>query len=234
MLASPTPDLQTTVQPSEPLTPLDPLAYLPCTPIREYGEGQTIYTDSQPCARIYLIIQGKVKISRRTSGLEVVLDIYRADEFFGESALAEPEQRMETAMAIEGARVMSWSREQIEETVESRPKLAVALLQLIARRSVEFGNRIESFSSESIEPRLKRTLIRFAGKFGERDEDGTVRMDAFTHELLSQYVGTSREIVTHHMSQFRRDGFLTYSRAGIILHARAMTEWQAMVQKAAA
>jgi hypothetical protein len=37
-------------------------------------------------------------------------------------------------------------------------------------------------------------------------------MIPFTHELLSQYVGTSREIVTHYMNQFRRQGYLRYSR----------------------
>ncbi len=31
-------------------------------------------------------------------------------------------------------------------------------------------------------------------------------MMPLTHELLSQYVGTSREIVTHYMNQFRRQG----------------------------
>jgi CRP-like cAMP-binding protein len=36
-----------------------------------------------------------------------------------------------------------------------------------------------------------------------------------THELLAKYVGTSREIVTQHMSQLRRKGLLDYSRAGI-------------------
>ena len=46
-------------------------------------------------------------------------------------------------------------------------------------------------------------------------------MIPFTHELLSQYVGTSREIVTHYMNQFRRQGYLRYSRKGILLHRDA-------------
>ena len=52
-----------------------------------------------------------------------------------------------------------------------------------------------------------------------------MRMAPFTHELLSQYVGTSREIVTHYMNQFRRDGYLRYSRKGIILYRDAFKEW---------
>ena len=52
-----------------------------------------------------------------------------------------------------------------------------------------------------------------------------MRMAAFTHELLSQYVGTSREIVTHYMNQFRRQGYLQYSRRGIVLYRDAYEQW---------
>ena len=50
-------------------------------------------------------------------------------------------------------------------------------------------------------------------------------MMPFTHELLSQYVGTSREIVTHYMNQFRREGYLRYSRKAIFLHRDAPKSW---------
>ena len=71
-----------------------------------------------------------------------------------------------------------------------------------------------------------RALLLFSRRFGHEAEDGTIKMTAFTHELLSQYIGTTREIVTHHMSQFRRDGYVEYSRSGISLHPRAISEWQ--------
>ena len=58
-----------------------------------------------------------------------------------------------------------------------------------------------------------------------KNDDGSVQMIPFTHELLSQYVGTSREIVTHYMNQFRRQGYLRYSRKGIMLYRDALREW---------
>jgi len=35
----------------------------------------------------------------------------------------------------------------------------------------------------------------------------------------------SREIVTHYMNQFRRQGYLKYSRKGIILYREAFRDW---------
>jgi CRP/FNR family cyclic AMP-dependent transcriptional regulator len=208
------------------ITPEDPLAYLPGSPVVDYQLGDIIYSQSQPAMRIYLVVDGRVKVSRMTHESEVVLDVYRADEFFGEAALAGSGRRAEIAVALEATRVMSWTAKEIEDTAASRPQLAIALFQLMVRRSADLEARIESFSAESISQRLMRALILFAEKFGRREEDGTIRMTAFTHELLSQYVGTTREIVTHHMSQFRRDGYVDYSRTGISLRRRALADWQ--------
>jgi len=212
------------VTPQRPLE--DPLAHLPCSTIIEYKKGQIIYNQDQPSTSIHLVIDGKVKVCRLADdGRQVVVDIYQPDEFFGESAFLGLAQRTEIAVALENTKVMTWTTNEIEEITMKRPKLAIALLQLLVQRSMDFGYRIESFSVDNIARRLARTLIRFSERLGMRNDDGSVQMIPFTHELLSQYVGTSREIVTHYMNQFRRQGYLRYSRKGIMLYRDALKEW---------
>jgi len=204
----------------------DPLAHLPCSTILEYRRGQVIYNQDQPSTSIYLVIDGKVKVCRLADdGRQVVVDIYQPDEFFGESAFLGLAQRTEIAVALENTKVMTWTTNEIEEITMKRPKLAIALLQLLVQRSMDFGYRIESFSVDNIARRLARTLIRFSERLGSKNDDGSIQMIPFTHELLSQYVGTSREIVTHYMNQFRRQGYLRYSRKGIMLYRDALREW---------
>jgi CRP-like cAMP-binding protein len=204
----------------------DPLAHLPCSTIVEYRKGQMIYNQDQPSTSIYLVIEGKVKISRLADdGHQVVVDIYQPDEFFGESAFLNLAHRSEQATALENTKLMTWTASEIEEIVMHRPLLAVALLQILVQRTIDFTHRIESFSVDNIARRLARSLIRFSERLGTTDEDGSVNMAPFTHELLSQYVGTSREIVTHYMNQFRRQGYLRYSRKGIVLYREAFRGW---------
>ena len=204
----------------------DPLAHLPCSNILEYRKGQVIYNQDQPSTNIYLVIDGKVKVCRMADeGSQVVVDIYQTDEFLGESAFLNSPARDEQALALENTKVMTWTTAEIEDIVMRRPRLAVALLQIMVQRSIEFGHRIESFSVDNIARRLARTLIRFSERLGQSLEDGSIQMMPFTHELLSQYVGTSREIVTHYMNQFRRQGYLRYSRKSILLYRDAMKDW---------
>jgi len=204
----------------------DPLAYLPCSTIVEYARGQLIYGRSQVSNNIYLVIDGKVKVCRTADdGRQVVVDIYQPDEFFGECGFLGEKQRVEEAVALDATKVMTWSTAEIEDLMIRRPKLGIALVQLLVRRSMDFGARIESFSIDNIGRRLVRSLVRFSERLGRDSGDGSIEMMPFTHELLSQYVGTSREIVTHYMNQLRRQGYLKYSRKGISLNREALREW---------
>jgi CRP/FNR family cyclic AMP-dependent transcriptional regulator len=205
----------------------DPLAYLPCSTITGYAKGELIYGPSQLSSSIFLLIKGKVKVSRTGDGRRhAVVDIYVPDEFFGESGFLGQRQRVEEAVGLEAAtEVMSWSTVQIEEEIARRPRLSIAMIQLMVRRSTDFGARIESLSIDNIPRRLVRSLIRFSERLGHESGGGFTDMMPFTHELLSQYVGTSREIITHYMNQLRREGYLRYSRQGIALNREALGEW---------
>jgi CRP-like cAMP-binding protein len=203
----------------------DPFAYLRWSSIRKYGKRQAIYTHGQRSTGIYLVLEGKVKVLRPSSAARVVVDVYRSDEFFGESALVGHAYHTEEAVAIERTEIMSWSRKQIEDNAAVCPKLAIALLQVMVCRSLELADRIESFSVESPERRLVRTLVRFAERFGKVHEDGIVTINSLTHELLSQYIGTPRDIVSRLMGQFQREGYVECSRGLIALRERALTEW---------
>jgi CRP-like cAMP-binding protein len=204
----------------------DPLAYLPHTNIAMYGKGRIVYDASQFSAGLYLIVSGKVTISRFShSHQEVVIDIYGRDEFFGESAFLSMPRRGERAMVLEDAKLMLWQASALQEMVVNRPRLAVAFLQILVQRTALFKERLESLSVDSTGRRVASALIRLAHRLGTARADGAVCMLPLTHELLSQYTGTTREIVTLHMNRFRRLGYVQYSRKAIALYPDALNEW---------
>ncbi len=203
----------------------DVLAHLPNSATTVYRKGQIIYGPSQPSTNIYLVAAGKIKLSQiAEDGHEILLDVVLPDELFGESAFAVGSCRPEQAAALESAELMIWPISAVEDLVTARPRLAVSLLQISAKRSVDFARQIESFSVDNIERRLARALIRFSERMGTPAGDGSVGMMPFTHELLSRHIGTSREVTTHYMNEFRKQGYLRYSRQGITLYRDALAE----------
>ena len=197
----------------------DVLAHLPASKTTTYHKGEMIYDADTSPRSIYLVVKGTVGISQRAQdGTDVLLDIVRPEELFGESAFLAASRPSERAQAIENTELMAWAVSEMEDLVTKRPRLAVALLQVLAQRNAEYTRRIESFAIDNVAQRLARSLLRFSERLGIQGESGPVWMMPLTHQMLSRYVGTSREIVSHHMNQFRKNGYVTYSRSGISLH----------------
>jgi CRP/FNR family transcriptional regulator len=202
----------------------DPVAHLTCSSVLEYKKEAVIYSPVLPSNNLYMILRGTVKVhSMGDDGRDVIVEIYHINEFFGESALLNSRHGRESAVALQqNTRIMAWTSSVVEELMMERPRLAVALLQMLAHRCIDSARRIESLASDDMQRRLARALIHFSERLGRAMEDGSFQIMPLTHELISQYVGTSRELVTRYMNQFRRQGYLRYSRKGIVLYPDAI------------
>jgi CRP/FNR family cyclic AMP-dependent transcriptional regulator len=184
----------------------DALMYLPRKGVTDYRKGQIIFDEHQPSRGLHLVVQGRVKVTMALDdGTQTVVDIFTTDDFFGESSLLGSAHHAERALALDNVTLMSWSSSEIEEQVERQPRLGIALVQMLVKRVV-------------------RSLLRFAERLGTRMEDGSIKIPPLTHQVISEYVGTSREIVTFQMNHLRQKGLLRYSRKGIQVYADALKE----------
>jgi len=194
--------------------------------VLEYRKGEVIYSHDQPHHDLYLVLTGTVKVTRVSDhGSQLLVDLYGTDDFFGEAAFVNPVRSLEQATAHSQTTLMAWKATDIEDMIMKRPMLAVALLQAFGQRSIGLTQRLESLSTDRIDRRLARSLIRFAERLGTPQEDGGVKMEPLTHELLAQYVGTSRELITCHMTKFRKLGYMQYSRRSIVVYRDALRAW---------
>jgi len=150
-------------------------------------------------------------------GSRLLLDIARPNELFGESAFLAA-TRSDAAEALERTELMSWGFSEMIDLVTARPRLAMALLRAMAQRNAVYAGRIESLTNDSIDRRLARALLLLSQRVGTQEDGGFVSMIPLTQRMLSQYIGTSREIISHHMNRFRRNGYVDYSRRAIRLH----------------
>ena len=195
----------------------DPLALLPRRKPQQFERDQTIYSPEDLAESLYLVVNGAVKISRISSetGRETVIDVEASESFFGISCLLHASDRGEQAIALERSQVMEWHVSDLRELIARTPELGPALMRMVAHKLVEADSRIESFANDHIPRRLVKALLRLGERFGERSSATTIRLMPLTHELLARHVGTSREIVTQHMSCLRKQGLLEYSRSGL-------------------
>lgn len=212
-------------RPAAARPPEDALVYLSHKSVIDYRRGQVIYDESQPSNGIYLVARGRVKTSVPVDdGTQTVIEIFASEQFFGEGGLLNLNHRGESAVALESTALMSWTTAEIEEQIERQPKLGLALIQTLVDRCIDFEERLQSFALDKTPERIMRALLRFASRLGTRAEDGSIRIPPLTHQLISEYVGTSREIVTFQMNRLRQEGFIRYSRKGIDVYVEPLAE----------
>lgn len=203
----------------------DPLTYLSCSSVLDFRKGEPVYHQDQPNGNLYLIIDGEVQVSRITaSGKQVVYGLYQPDEFFGEAAVLRLPASKEQAVALKNSTLMAWTDTEIEQRVENKTRLGIALLQILIQRNMDFAIRFESFGRDTIPERLARALVRFAERRGTVEVNGWVRMGPIMHQTLGGYIGTSRELTTHYMNQFRKEGRILYTQKVIRVFPEALQD----------
>jgi CRP/FNR family transcriptional regulator len=208
------------------LTPTyqDVATYLPRKPIQEFARKHTIYDPGQPCNNLYLVRSGRVVINNSfVGGSPVVTRIVGPNGIFGEGLLIGSDEQSESAVVLDQARVMSWGRAEVEQLVSRDPRLGLALLAYFVKRCSELNERLEALAFRKTPERVMLGLLQLAETLGT-PSNGGMRLAPLTHQAIAEYVGTSREIVTSHMSDLRRAGMLQYSRKFIEVNVVAMRE----------
>jgi len=203
----------------------DALMYLPRRGVTDYRKGHVIFDERNPSVGLHLVVQGRVKVTLPLDGgTQTVVDVFTTDDFFGENSLLGDPHSAEQAVALDVVSLMSWTTREIEEQVERQPRLGIALLQMLVKRVLDYEERLQSFALDKTPERVVRSLLRFADRLGSRSGDGSISIPPLTHQVISQYVGTSREIVTFQMNHLRQKGYLRYSRKGIQVYVEALRE----------
>ena len=164
---------------------------------RDYEKGQMILLEESTGETFFIIPSGTVKVTRLSDdGREVILALLGESDFFGEMSLLDGEGRSANIVANEDAEVMTLSRRDFLEYLETYPKIAIALLEELAVRIRKSDQQIESLSLSDSEQRIGITLIRLA------EEGGTIKRGDVTVQNLpyqqdiANMAGTSRETVS--------------------------------------
>jgi CRP/FNR family cyclic AMP-dependent transcriptional regulator len=154
----------------------------------------------------------------------VIIKIVQPEGLFGESCLVGQEVR-ECAMALNNVvHVMAWPRDEIEQLVEKEPRLGLALIEDLVMSALQIQARLQTMATCNAPEKLMVSLLQLARDLGREMPDGAMQMPPLTHQMIAEYVGTSREIVTSEMNRLRRLGLVRYTRKEITVHCNAMEE----------
>jgi CRP/FNR family transcriptional regulator len=167
---------------------------------------------------------GRVKVTTiPAEGNETIARILCTQDFFGEAVLVG-RQAAYTAVVLDTAMLMSWTRDEIEAQIEREPRLGLALALYFVRQNLALQERIKTAALYKIPERVLLAIAQLAGLLGTPQPDGAIRVDSLTHQTIADYVGTSRAIVTFQMNRIRQRGLIWYNRRYIDVYSHTVGE----------
>jgi len=102
--------------------------------LRVYPKDTMIMSENQSGQDMFIIQEGRVKISKIVDGTEVTLAILKKGDMFGEMALLENKPRSASAIAEDDCRLMTVNRSNFNQMVATQPQLISRLTTMLAER----------------------------------------------------------------------------------------------------
>ena len=185
---------------------------------RVVSKGEVLFSEGEPGDRLYVILEGKVKLGRTSSdGRESLLLILGPGEMFGELSFFDPGPRTSTATALTDAVVLGLGNEQLRPWLQGRPEVGPALLQALARRLRRQNEAMSGLVFSDVPGRVAKALMDLGEKFGEVTPEGLLVTHDMTQEELAQLVGASRETVNKALADFTQRGWIRLESRQVLI-----------------
>ncbi|MFT5658910.1 MAG: CRP/FNR family cyclic AMP-dependent transcriptional regulator [Gammaproteobacteria bacterium] len=110
--------------------------------VRNFVSDEMIFQQGNQGAGALLVLEGTVRIMTNKTELALL----NVGDFFGEIALAEPEQRTADAFSVASTRLVYFLKQDLEEWIEFEPRLGARFLMnlsaTLARRLLQANKLI--------------------------------------------------------------------------------------------
>lgn len=174
---------------------------------------------------MYVISKGRVKVSiQGDGGREVILNILKAGDFFGEMSLLDDLPRSANVVAAEDSRVLILKRDGFREHVFKSPTTALNVMAELSRRLRRADELISNLALLDVYSRVAHIMIDLAKRDGEEVEEGILIRERPTQQDIASMIGTSRETVSRVLSEFQRRGFVEMRGREILLSRKFATD----------
>lgn len=183
----------------------------------ELPAGSNLFGPDLPLRKLLLLKSGVVQLS---TNQKAIIEHLGPGDIFGEHVFLPKATTDRSAKALTPVKVVTLTRTQLLDRVQSDRRFALQLFRGLAERLDRYEQLITDFIADHAEIRLARLLARIARR---RRSSGWVRLPyPFSNRALAKAVGTTRWRISLFMRKFREHGWLR-SENGLWVHR----EWLA-------
>ena len=182
-----------------------------------YSAGQSIFARGDQGTDIFLVIEGRVRLSILTAeGRELSFNHAVAGDIFGEIAALDGGERSADATALVDTRMTVLAMAALDRMMVDKPTLARAVIGFLCHRLRNVSDHLENVALFPVEARLARFLLHALGPAPAGQEMGSQRLTlGISQTELALLLGASRPKVNAALAVLESTGAV--QRSGQVL-----------------
>jgi CRP-like cAMP-binding protein len=209
------------------LSPLPPFSMLDRPQIRTIldqaisrraNAGETIFEEGSAANRFFLLLDGTIRVVKITPDGEQVTSLHiPAGQLFGIAQALGRDTYPASAVTASEALFLSWPNSLWHSFAATYPGFASETYKAVGKRVDEMNTRIVEMSTQHVEQRIARALLRLINQSGRRTVEGIEISFPITRQDVSQMTGTTLHTVSRLLSAWEKDGLVLSKRKKIIV-----------------
>ena len=175
--------------------------------------GKIFYMPEDSGEVLFLLKKGRVQLYRiAPNGKKLVMATLGPGAIFGEMSLVGQGMHNTFAESMDECVLCVMSRSDVERLVQEKPEVAFRFVEALGKRLTQLEARLEDIAFKSIPARLASLLLKL-----NEEQGGRQTVNGYTHQDLSEMLGTYRETITQTLNDLKADGLVSIARKQVVL-----------------
>lgn len=172
---------------------------------RRYKSGEMIFEEEQEADKIYMVVEGRIRLMKRIRTVERDLVVLRTGDIFGEAALLGGCRQPFSAVSLGECQVLEFNARDFETLLRDQADVSVKFIIQLVRRLHASEERIENMMLKDSQSKILNSLIKLAEASNEPDDRVMISLSPIE---LSSRIGLDVDSVKRGILDLRQTGYL--------------------------
>ena len=172
-----------------------------------FNKDELILSKNNTSSDIFIIRSGIVKLFKIVGDKEVILELLKEGDIFGTFLGVNISENI-FAEAVEKSSICKLNFQIFENLIQKYPTIATSIINELSNRLNDVQKRILNVTTGKAEDMVLSELIRLAKSFGKQYEGYYVLRMKLSHQQIADFIGITRESVSHSISKLTKKGLL--------------------------
>lgn len=188
--------------------------------VRRLAGGDAAFQQGEEATHFFVLLHGHLKVVQITAeGEQVVVRYVNPGDVFGIARAMRRSHYPASTIAVQESLALAWPSSEWDQFIAGNPHFAFNALQTVGQRLQDAHSRIRELSTEEVEQRVARAILRLVDQSGEETPEGIQINFPITRQDIAEMTGTTLHTVSRLLSAWKERGLVNSGRKRIVVCA---------------